>query len=200
MTDSDPVPRRTGNKRERLIGGAARLLHEQGLARATLANVAQAADVPLGNVYYYFKTKDDLVQAVIEAQLADTRQFLRGLEQSPDPAERLRSLVDRWIRMRDVVARYGCPIGSLATQVSRTDHPDQDPAGPIAAIIEWAADQYRALGHTHARDRAVTLVAGIQGAAVLANTLRDPDLLTDQLTRLKTTLDEAGAPAPNGPR
>jgi TetR/AcrR family transcriptional regulator, transcriptional repressor for nem operon len=31
----------------------------KGVERTTLADVAQAADVPVGNVYYYFKTKDE---------------------------------------------------------------------------------------------------------------------------------------------
>ncbi len=36
------------------------LLHEHGLRRTTLADVASRADVALGNIYYYFKTKDSL--------------------------------------------------------------------------------------------------------------------------------------------
>ena len=73
MTDSElaafpaaDVTRRPG-KRERLIAAAAELLHQQGVERTTLADIAKAADVPVGNVYYYFKTKDDVIAAVIEA-------------------------------------------------------------------------------------------------------------------------------------
>ena len=45
---------KTGNKRERLMAAACRLFYEQGVERTTLADIAAAADVPLGNVYYYF--------------------------------------------------------------------------------------------------------------------------------------------------
>ena len=38
---------------------------EQGIEKTTLADIAQAADVPVGNIYYYFKTKDELVRAVV---------------------------------------------------------------------------------------------------------------------------------------
>src|SRR6266536_184061 len=66
MTDS---PSARGGKRERLVASAGERLHRQGVAATTLADIAQAADVPVGNVHYYFRTKDDLVRAVIEAQL-----------------------------------------------------------------------------------------------------------------------------------
>ncbi len=43
-------------------------MYRQGATATTLADIAQAADVPLGNVYYYFKTKDDLIRAVVQAE------------------------------------------------------------------------------------------------------------------------------------
>ena len=68
MTDSSVHDR--GGKRERLVASAGDLLHRQGVMATTLAQVAEAADVPPGNVYYYFKTKDDLVRAVIDRDVA----------------------------------------------------------------------------------------------------------------------------------
>ena len=57
-THGRPVP----DKRQRLVEGARLVLHQQGVEKTTLADIAQAADVPVGNVYYYFKTKDELVR------------------------------------------------------------------------------------------------------------------------------------------
>jgi AcrR family transcriptional regulator len=68
MANSTKTRERPG-KRERLIASAADLLHRQGVERTTLAEIAKAADVPPGNVYYYFKTRDELVHAVIESQV-----------------------------------------------------------------------------------------------------------------------------------
>ena len=42
-------------KRDRLIDAASQLFYEQGVERTTIADIAAAADVPAGNVYYYFK-------------------------------------------------------------------------------------------------------------------------------------------------
>ena len=49
-------------KRQRLIETATQVMYQQGTHRTTLADVAQASGVPLGNIYYYFKTKDALVR------------------------------------------------------------------------------------------------------------------------------------------
>jgi len=78
MTDSNSgqvtASKQRPGKRERLIAAAAQLLHQQGIERTTLAEIATAADVPAGNVYYYFKTKDDVIAAVIEAMHGRSRR------------------------------------------------------------------------------------------------------------------------------
>jgi AcrR family transcriptional regulator len=54
-------------KRDRLIAGARETIHRQGFEATTIADIAQASDVPVGNVYYYFKSKDELVAAAIDS-------------------------------------------------------------------------------------------------------------------------------------
>jgi len=83
MTDSTAgkttVAHRPG-KRERLVAAAVELLHQQGIERTTLADIAAAADVPVGNVYYYFKTKDDVIAAVIEAHAHQVKVTLAEID------------------------------------------------------------------------------------------------------------------------
>jgi AcrR family transcriptional regulator len=67
-------------KRERLVAAAVELLHQRGVERTTLADIAAAADVPAGNVYYYFKTKDDVIAAVIEAHKHQVRATLAEID------------------------------------------------------------------------------------------------------------------------
>ncbi|MBI3606932.1 MAG: TetR/AcrR family transcriptional regulator [Nitrospirae bacterium] len=54
------------DKRTRLIEAANTLVQQQGFNQTTLADIALKSKVPLGNVYYYFKTKDDIGHALIE--------------------------------------------------------------------------------------------------------------------------------------
>jgi TetR/AcrR family transcriptional regulator, transcriptional repressor for nem operon len=183
------VAPRTG-KREQLIESARTLIHEQGVHSTTLAEVAQRADVPPGNVYYYFKTKDDLVSAVLDAYARQVDGLIESLERHRSPQARLKALVRNWDAQREVVARYGCPMGSLCTELDKIDDgPEKGGAVVLARIIEWAESQFRELGRRDASDLAHALFAGIQGAALLANTFRDPEILTRQTRHLERWID-----------
>ena len=67
-------------KRDRLVLAAVQLLHQQGIERTTLADIAKLADVPAGNVYYYFKTKDEVIAAVVEAHVQQVRAALASID------------------------------------------------------------------------------------------------------------------------
>jgi TetR/AcrR family transcriptional regulator, transcriptional repressor for nem operon len=189
LADS-PTQNRPG-KRERLIASAGELLHRRGAEGPTLAEIANAADVPPGNVYYYFKTRDDLVRAVIAARADEVRALLSSLESRSTPRLRLKAMARSWTDMADLVVAFGCPIGSLATDLSRRDDGmGTEAATLIEAMIDWAAGQFRAMGRRDARDLATTLLAGIQGAAVLANALQDPKLLARETRRIERWIDE----------
>jgi TetR/AcrR family transcriptional repressor of nem operon len=178
------------DKRERLVDSARTLIHEQGVHRTTLAEVAERAAVPLGNVYYYFKSKDDLVRAVLEGYQEQADVLIEAFERHRSPQARLKALVRNWADMRDEVARYGCPMGTLCAELDKLDGgADRDAAAIMARIIDWAEDQFRQLGRRDARDLAVALFAGIQGAALLANTFRDADILTRQGRHLERWID-----------
>jgi AcrR family transcriptional regulator len=189
MANSARATTRPG-KRERLVEGARALMHEQGVHRTTLAEVAERADVPLGNVYYYFKSKDDLVRAVLEGYQEQAGVLIAAFERHRSPQARLKALVHNWGDMRDEVARHGCPMGSLCAELDKLDGgAERDAAAVMARIIDWAEDQFRQLGRRDARDLSVTLFASIQGAALLANAFRDPDILTRQGRILERWID-----------
>lgn len=187
---------RAADKRRRLTTEAARVLHEQGVERTTLADIARAADVPVGNVYYYFKTKDDLVLAALSEHSAHLAEFTGRLDRLPDPRDRLKALIETWVDQREVAARYGCPTGTLAVELDkRADGTLDEEAGTvIRRLLEWTGDQFRALDLPDPDDLAVTLISAYQGMSLLANALRDPDLMTREGTRLLGWLNSLQAP------
>jgi AcrR family transcriptional regulator len=183
-------PQTKPRKRERLVESARTLIHEQGVHRTTLADVAERADVPLGNIYYYFKTKDQLVDAVLEGYHAQAQTLIEMFERHRSPQARLKALVHNWSDMRDQVARYGCPMGTLCAELDKLEGgADRAAAAVMARIIDWAEQQFRQLGRRDARDLALTLFAGIQGAALLASTFRDPTILSRQGRHLERWID-----------
>ena len=191
MTDSASVER---GKRERLVESARALVHEQGVQRTTLAEVAQRAGVPAGNVYYYFKTKDELVGAVVDSYVQQARELLAGLERHRTPQARLKALIRSWEEIGEAVARHGCPIGSLCAELGkRPDELDGRASQVFALIVDWAEGQFRQLGARDAHDLAFALLGGIQGAALLSNTFRDPQLMARQARRLERWIDTLAA-------
>ncbi len=144
------APYASADKRAELVRAAKRLLHEQGFQRTTLADVAGAADVPLGNVYYYFRTKEVLAEAVITAHEATLRERFAHWETAHNNARlRLRCLVRAPLDTADSVIQFGCPHGSLCQELEklRADAPlAKAGARLLAAYIDWAEKQFRSLG------------------------------------------------------
>ena len=188
MTDS---PQRTPGKRERLVAAAIQLLHQQGMERTTLAEIAQAADVPAGNVYYYFKTKDEVIAAVVEAHARQIRTILAALEaRHRSPRHRLKAFARELTSQSEIVAAYGCPLGSLCWELDkRAAESSLDVAMLMRLPVEWAEAQFRALGRHDAHDLALDLLAAYEGNALLANTMRDPQILSRAAKRLEHWID-----------
>ncbi|SFC00230.1 TetR/AcrR family transcriptional regulator [Streptomyces aidingensis] len=199
MTDSPLAERRAGGrrggKRERLIGAALDLLHRQGVARTSLAQVAEAADVPLGNVYYYFKTKDDLVRAVIDAHAERVRATFAAYRAAhPDPRDRLKAFAAQIGASGGYAARHGCPMGSLCSELDKREDGglDQESATLMTLGVDWVREQFQLLGHSaeDAGDLAVTFISVFQGASLLSNTFRDPGLMSRQAAFLTRWIDD----------
>ena len=194
MTDSDPGrTAATGRpaKRERLVAAATQLLHEQGIERTTLAGIALAADVPAGNVYYYFKTKDDVIAAVIDAHAQQVKTTLAVIDSHHrSPRGRLKAFVREFTAQSELVAQHGCPLGSLCSEIGkRVGQSDFATAELMSLLIEWAERQFRSLGRHDAHDLALDLIAAYEGTALLANTLRDPSVLSGAARRLNHWID-----------
>ncbi len=188
--ESDVAP----GKRERLVAGAREVLHAQGVERTTLADIAEAAEVPVGNVYYYFKTKDELVEAVVASRIADTEAALEALDQHRTPKSRLKAFVRMLMGNADLTALYGCPQGSLCSELDkRADGPGSECAELMRLPIAWAEEQFRALGRRDAHELAVALIASYQGIALLTNTFREPEMMVREGRRLERWIDSLSA-------
>ncbi len=183
-----------GGKRDRLIAAAREVIYVNGVNSTSLADIAAEADVPLGNVYYYFRTKDDLVRAVIQDHLNMAQGLLSAIEDgAADPGERLKAFFGALAGDTDQIAAYGCPFGSLCMEL------DKSAAGPGAAAdlmrvpIAWLERQFIAMGRQDARDLAMEVMARYQGAALLTSTLRDPAVMVAAKSRAAAWIDSLTA-------
>jgi AcrR family transcriptional regulator len=178
-------------KRERLVGAASDLLYRQGVEKTTLADIAHAAEVPLGNVYYYFKTKDAIVDAVVEAHVQGIEETLASLDRRyRNPKGRLKGLIRMLADQHEVVAQFGCPHGTLCSELEKRAWDEDHAATRLVEIpIAWAEEQFRTMGRPDARELAVEFIASYQGTAVLTHALRQPALLSHEGLRLERWID-----------
>lgn len=197
-TNLDRVPAAydSNHKRRELVRAAKALLHEQGFHRSSLADVAARASIPLGNVHYYFKTKESLAEAVIASHEAALLELFGGWSRKFDePQKRLRALVRAPLDGAEGILRFGCPHGSLCQELEKlgADAPLAKAGVRLLAVyLDWAEAQFREVGFRNREPRALAeqLVSSIQGTLLISHTMRSKTLLAQQLRRIEHWLDE----------
>src|SRR5688572_31343032 len=178
--------RAPADKRTRLIETAAALTHERGFNRTSLADIADASGVPLGNVYYYFKTKEALGDALVDRISNRYQNLCSAWEERADPRQRLIAFVQMTIDNRDNLARSGCPIGTLCAELHKDGGPLADhAAGLFGELLAWIEAQFRAMGKgKESRDLAVHLLSATEGASLLTHSFHDARYITREAERL----------------
>jgi TetR/AcrR family transcriptional repressor of nem operon len=178
------------DKRARLVAAADTAARGPGFAQSSLADIAARADVPVGNVYYWFKTKQELGEALIEGRAGYYRALREQWDQTLPPRGRVDAFIDMVAANRDTLAAEGCPIGSLCTELRRHDPALAAQAGAmLTEFLDWLETQFRALGHGRASPGlARHTLSVLQGASLLSHALEDPAHVAHEARRLKRHL------------
>jgi TetR/AcrR family transcriptional regulator, transcriptional repressor for nem operon len=179
--------KKNADSRARLLQAAEKTTYLYGFANASIADIARAAKVPLGNVYFYFKTKDEIGSAVIELRVSRFKKLLQDLDKTNSPKERLCGFVDIKIKNREKLARGGCPVGTLCSELQKYGGGAAKKSRVLfAEALAWMEKQFEALGKgADSRGCAVHLLSATQGVSVLAHTFHDPTMIAREAERLK---------------
>lgn len=173
---------RGAQTRARIIAAAAELMRVRGVGGTTLDDVVLASNVSKSQLYRHFADKSELVRAVVEfvgertvggerERLGKVKSFA-GLKRWRDGLIAHNALEH---------GRYGCPLGSLASEVS--DH-DAVARAQLQALFSAWTELFVGVLHRFQRDGliprdadvaqlATGLVASVQGGYLLAQTARD---------------------------
>jgi AcrR family transcriptional regulator len=181
------MPKTKSEKRARLIRTAMKLAYRHGFRETSLADIAKAAKIPVGNVYYYFKTKDEIGEAVVEQHLSEFRALREQWDSKDSPKERLQACVENTLGNRDMLARGGCPFGTLCSELHKESGPlAEKSAALFGELLAWIEDQFRADRHgDDSRGLAIHLLSALQGVSVLAHGSREPELVVMETRRLR---------------
>ena len=182
--------------RQRIVEAADELFYHQGYNATSFSDIAEAAHVPRGNFYYYFKTKDDILDSVIETRLAWLSSMLEELDaQYAGPLQRLLGFADVLAAKEDDIIDYGCPLGTLNAELGKTQHSLQQKAARLFDVfLGWLDQQFTALGRgAEARTLSLHVLASLQGTTLLTNTYKDREFLRYEVARLKEWIADLGS-------
>ena len=189
-----------GTTRDQIVKAADQLFYRQGYEHTSFTDIADAVRISRGNFYYHFKSKDEILDAVIDLRLVDTRKMLDQWEiEGKDPADRIRSFIHILIANRAKIKRYGCPVGTLCTELAKLGHPAQNEANELFTLFRtWLRRQFELLGRPDAEALAMHVLARSQGVAALANAFHDESFIKREVEEMSAWLDTIrSSPAPN---
>jgi AcrR family transcriptional regulator len=193
----EPMGRKPGHTRQRMVIAAVELLRERGASAVTVDAVLARSGAPRGSVYHHFPGgRDELILAAVRHAADYITSRIDATVQSGDPVQALDSFVRFWKKtLRDTDYLAGCPVVAVAVDA----HQDPPEAAVLAreVFIQWQAKLQELLldcGTDPARAArlATLMVAAIEGAVILCRTHRDHAALDDVLVELTPMLEAAG--------
>lgn len=110
--EDGPGPRETkaARTRGRILDAAAHVLSVKGYSGTRLTDVAEYAELQAPAIYYYFPSREDLIEEVMWAGIADMRQHLQSVLDEVDseltPMDRIMVAVDAHLRHELEVSDY----------------------------------------------------------------------------------------------
>ncbi len=171
--------------REKILTEGLRVVHERGFAGASVRDIVQAAGVPQGSFTNHFPSKEAFGLEVIERYLADSGDLLQETLHNTalSPLQRLRAYLDAGKnRLNDNDMRHGCLFGNFAAEASTHSEAMRlrlieifaEAQQSIAACLEAAVEAGELPPDFDCGKVAGFIVSSLQGANLLAKTLRSP--------------------------
>ena len=187
------MPRKSERTCQRIVEAANHLFYHKGYNRTSFSDIVAAADVPRGNIYYYFKTKDDILQAVLRYRIERISGMLQGWSESyRTPLERIKRFLDILTGSVESLREFGCPMGSLNTELGKEQPELQLKARGLFRVFEdWLADQLAELGYAGtARELARRIMAWGQGISVITHVYGDGEFLEREKRRMDKWIEK----------
>ena len=179
--------------RDHIIEAADHLFYQRGFDHTSFTDIADVVQISRGNFYYHFKTKDEILDAVISKRLADRQEMLAQWEvEGETPADRIRSFINILIVNKEKIKRYGCPIGTLSAELAKLNHSAQSEANKLFTLFRvWLRRQFSLLGRKADADAlAMHVLAHSQGVATLANAFNDEKFIKKEVKQIGRWLAE----------
>ncbi len=182
--------------REHILDAAGRLIHLRGFHNTSVDDILRESGVGKGNLYYYFKSKDELGYAALDRTLERIQDDILERLSAPgmDPWTQLERFLEYAVeRGRREGCVGGCPLGNLALEMSDIHEGFRmrlsSAFSHVRSTIEQTLDRARSGGTlrigTDVPRLANFILAGFEGAFMMGKLHRDPELMANVVDELK---------------
>jgi len=173
--------------RQRIVNAADNLFYRRGYNQTSFQDISDATGIPRGNFYYYFKTKDEILTAVVDSRIAELKVMLSQCEAEGDDArERLLLFSNMLDVNRDDVIKSGCPIGTLSSELAKNDPVLHEKSRSAFILLrDWLKQQFDFLHVANSEDLAMDLLAKLQGVTVMGCAFKDEDYIKRSHQQIK---------------
>lgn len=188
--------------RDKIVEAADRVIYQKGFEYMSFADVADAVGISRGNVTFHFQTRDEILEAVIDRRLDRTRWMLDQWEsEGENAAERIKCFINILITNRAKILLYGCPVGTLCTELAKLEHSALPHANKVFGLFrEWLRRQFSQFGCAAEADSlAMHVLAWSQGVATLASAFHDEQFIRAEVRHLHEWLESLAANAQRSP-
>ncbi|MEN8250444.1 MAG: TetR/AcrR family transcriptional regulator [Bacteroidota bacterium] len=182
--------------RLRIINTANQLFYEQGYHSTAMSDIVDKTQLSKGNINYHFKNKQGILEAVINSRIHDIIEHLKQWERNTiDPRERLTLFCKMLLNEQDNLMHYGCPMGTLTEEFSKNQPVLYQITLPMFQCYrDWLKQQFMMLDFSarSADEKAMSLLARVQGIAVLTHAFKDKDFLNREILNLIQEINKPG--------
>jgi AcrR family transcriptional regulator len=179
--------------RDLIIETADELFYQNGFDFTSFSDIAKVVDISRGNFYHHFKTKDEILTAVIELRKERTKNALEIWEQDiQEPLERIKQFFSFFTTNRTKIRMYGCPLGTLCNEMAKLQHEAKIGAVEIYALFRtWISQQFESLGCTpnQADHLSLHIISQSQGIANIFTAFQDDAFVEREIARVYAWLD-----------
>jgi len=169
--------------REAILTAAAELMRHKGYGAVAMKDIVAASGAPIGSLYHHFRDGKAQIarEALINAGAAYALLIPSIVDEHSDLGEAVEAI---FTQAAEDMATTGfanmCPVGTVAAEIADTVEPLRGACASVFTAWFDAGTAYfagRGLPDALAREVTIALVGALEGAFVLARTLRDSEPL-----------------------
>ncbi len=171
-------------QRDRILKAAEKAFIQHGFHAASMAEIAETADMSPGLIYRYYPGKNDIILAIIQRELEESRGIIQNLYSAADLPQAMYDTFKQW-RDADPLVMNAALFAEMSAEATRN---------PVLAaamrasdmalreeLVKWLSAPVdsggRGLSQDTAPSRAIMMQSFMEGLAIRA--LREPDLSPD---------------------